>query len=522
MKKVIPCFLMLLFAFSAQHIFSQSLKIAVFSDPHYFDTALLINDGTAFQYYIASDRKLIAESYAILEATIDTLIAISPDILLIPGDLTKDGSYSSHSHFALKLQEVENAGIKVFVAAGNHDINNPYSRAYDGAAIIQVPAVSPTQFDSIYQSFGFAEAIAKDTSSLSYLAEPYPGFQILSLDACIYDSNYAQGYPTTSGKFKASTFQWALDRITDAKNSGKRIFGMMHHGAVEHFFGQSILFPEYVVYDWDSIYVDFADAGLEVMFTGHFHSQDIVQKTTAMGNTIYDIETGSLLTWPCPFRILELTGNQLNVEGGVVENIDYDTDSLSFQDYAYAFLTNGMPLIIKTMLMQPPYSLSDTTASLLEPAITISIIEHYGGDEANPPLDVQIAIAFLMMDPQTAFLGQILDSIWHDPQPSDWVTSIPLSTLTGEVQQVETANILIYPNPAREYVQIEFAEMDGQAEVVSLELYNVNGQLVYEQILPKGKRELMLHLAAYTPGLYTLQFRTNESRFLTKKLHVLK
>ena len=39
----------------------QDIKICVFSDPHYFDTSLLINDGPSFQEYLNNDRKLLVQ-----------------------------------------------------------------------------------------------------------------------------------------------------------------------------------------------------------------------------------------------------------------------------------------------------------------------------------------------------------------------------------------------------------------------------------------------------------------------------
>lgn len=88
-------------------------RIAVFSDPHYMDPGLLIADGSAFQNYLAGDRKLLKESPAILDAAITGILAAQPDIVLVPGDLTKDGERVSHEGFATALRRLRNAGAKV-------------------------------------------------------------------------------------------------------------------------------------------------------------------------------------------------------------------------------------------------------------------------------------------------------------------------------------------------------------------------------------------------------------------------
>ena len=501
MKKLRIAILLLIAVLSQTPARAQSIRIAVISDPHYFDTSLLIQDGPAFQYYLASDRKLIKEGPAILTAAIDTILADGPDIVLVPGDLTKDGAFSSHSLMAAQLQILENAGIKVYVTCGNHDINNPRALAFDSATVIPVPGVGPAQFDSLYAAFGFAEAIARDSNSLSYVAEPFPGLRILAMDVCDYDDNYTLGHPVTGGRFRPATLQWALQQIADANAAGKRILGMMHHGLVEHFYGQATLFADYVVQDWDSVSNLLADAGLEVVFTGHFHAQDIVGKTTSAGNRIYDVETGSLVTWPCPVRFLDLNGNQLSVTGYPLENVNYNTGGLPFQDYAYNYLVNGMPLIIQTMLMQPPYNLPDSIAQLLEPALTASIVAHYAGDEANPPMQVQLAIFLLMSDPQTAYLGTVLDSLWNDPAPADWVTTLNLSVIARRDELPSDRSIRVYPNPTPDRLRVE-----GNTTILSYLLTDQSGKQVGAG--QPSAPSFNLQTSGLKPGLYLLQLFT--------------
>ncbi|MCF8371541.1 MAG: choice-of-anchor I family protein [Bacteroidales bacterium] len=405
-----------------------TVNIVVFSDPHYMDPALLINDGTAFQTYLAMDRKMLKESEAILEAMVDTILAMNPDVVLVPGDLTKDGEKSSHEGFAAYLQTLEDNGIKVFVAPGNHDINNPHAMAFDGASAIPVDHVSPAQFDSIYANFGFDEAIDTDPNSLSYLVEPYPGFQIISIDVCKYENNIATNYPETAGEMPWDTYQWVASKIQAAIASGKYIVGMMHHNLTEHSQGQSVMFPEYVIAGWDTLAGNFADMGLKAMFTGHYHAQDMVQAISPAGNEIYDIETGSLLTWPSPFRTvaIDTLSGDISISTGLIENIDYNTGGLSFQDYAHNFISAGFPLLVNYMLTQPPYSLDPMTASSIEPAITETFLAHYHGNEGDPSPMSQAIINNILASPM-ASIGYAMMAIWNDPAPDDWNHSFNLN-----------------------------------------------------------------------------------------------
>lgn len=50
----------------------------------------------------------------------------SPDILLVSGDLTKDGEQECHAALAKQLQQLQQdvPGLKIYVINGNHDIRN--------------------------------------------------------------------------------------------------------------------------------------------------------------------------------------------------------------------------------------------------------------------------------------------------------------------------------------------------------------------------------------------------------------
>jgi 3',5'-cyclic AMP phosphodiesterase CpdA len=405
----------------------QNIKLCVISDVHYFDTSLLISDGPAFEEYLNSDRKLLRESYAITESLIDSLISEQPDIVLVSGDITKDGESVCHQKMADYFSELEAAGSQVFVCPGNHDINNPMAVAFDGDYTIPVPTVNPVQFKTLYSDYGFLEAIATDTASLSYVAEPIQGLQILSMDVCRYDSNFINNYPQTSGGFKPQVLDWIKDRIVDACGQGKIIIGLMHHNFVEHFTNQKMIFTEYVVDDWENVSSQLSDLGMKIVFTGHFHAQDIVSYLTGSGKSILDVETGSVVTWPSPYRICTLgTDSVLTLTGKRIENINFDTGGVPFQEYALNDLETGLPPIIISLLMGPPYNLSQGVAEYIEPAFTETMIAHYNGNEGDPSSNTQW-IMFWMWLFGYDYIADAMDGVWNDATPDDWNTTIDLS-----------------------------------------------------------------------------------------------
>ena len=62
---------------------------------------------------------------------------------------------------------------------------------------------------------------------------------------------------------------------------------------------------------------------MDYIFTGHMHANDIAAVTTEAGNTLYDIETGSVVTYPSPARSVTLT--RTVSEGKVSETMDVKT-----------------------------------------------------------------------------------------------------------------------------------------------------------------------------------------------------
>ena len=409
-----------------------SLRIATLSDIHYMDPSLLIANGSAFQTYLAGDRKLLAESSAIDKAAIDAVVAQQPDILLVNGDETKDGEYVSHIAVSNLLARVAATGTMVFVIPGNHDVSNTNAMSFNGATETPVPNISPAQFSSIYAPFGYNQAIAKDPNSLAYVVEPVPGLWILCMDSC----QYLPGQDPTEGSFTPQRLNWITNQLALAQASGKVVIGMMHHGLMEHFVGQKTLFPDYVVDNYQTIAPLFASYGMKVVFTGHFHAQDVVMNTFN-GNTIYDIETGSTVTYPCPYRLIDLqTNGQFVITSHRITAINYNLGSApNFQTYAYNYLTNGMVPLSAYMLQAAPFYLDPATANFLAPAVSEAMVDHYIGDEpglGGASFNTQIIVYGLLAGSvQEQQIGGAIASILTDLPPAD--NNLTINLAVGSV-----------------------------------------------------------------------------------------
>lgn len=354
----------------------------VFTDPHIFDSALGTS-GKEFEEYLRNDRKLVKESSEIVDAAIAEMITVDVPFVLCPGDLTKDGERASHLLMAQSLARLEASGKKVYVVPGNHDIRNGHSYKYVGDEKERVPNVSPEEFVQIYNEYGYKDALQRDSDSLSYVAEPVSGLWLLALDSAIYKENIEGEAPITDGKFSEQTLKWIEARLAEAASANKAVIIMLHHGVVEHYKGQQKNYGEYIVDDYDDVSRLFAAYNARMVFTGHYHAQDVTLKTWTNGGTkfLFDIETGSLVTYPCPWRIVKIGANQqIDISSRYVTSIK--SHPSGFPEYARDYLEEGIAGIAVDTLMG--YGISQDESERLSFPIAKSFVAHYAGDENLP------------------------------------------------------------------------------------------------------------------------------------------
>ena len=311
--------------------YDKCLKIAVLSDIHYMSPTM-IKDTEDFTTALNSDRKMLSESDAINLELLDAVREDRPDVLLVSGDLTKDGELECHQVIAERLQQLEKdvPGLKVYVINGNHDVRNKNAMNFNTADGVAVPATrtEPSDFAEVYDFVYSDDSIiarftppeGKESGQLSYTAQIADGVTLIAMDTCCYSAdNNSKGEAEheTRGEMSPELEAWAIEQVSAAKARGDRVIGLSHHGFVPHFSMEPDILSMYLVKDYDRIATELADAGMEMVFTGHMHAQDIAQLTTESGNTMYDIETGSGLTYPSPARFVELR----ETEGSMIVNV---------------------------------------------------------------------------------------------------------------------------------------------------------------------------------------------------------
>ncbi|MFA5078474.1 MAG: metallophosphoesterase, partial [Dehalococcoidia bacterium] len=393
------------------------IGFAVISDLHIYDPSLGTT-GTAFEAYLDKDRKLLRESPEILESAISIIKALKHDIVLVPGDLSKDGEKVSHQLAASYLAQLKSAGKKVFVVPGNHDILNGHSFKYVGDAIERVPNITPDQFVQIYADYGYKDALQRDPNSLSYVAELQPGLRLLALDANRYRENVENKEPITDGKFSAETLAWIEKMLAQAAKENKAVIVMMHHGIMEHYAGQEKNYGEYIVDNYEDVARLLANYNVRMVFTGHYHAQDVTEKKFDNGKFIFDIETGSLVTYPCPIRVVAIDKNQIaNISEDRVTSIkSHLTD---FPAYAKQYLQDGIATIATGVLTG--YKIDRPEAEKIAQEIAVGFGAHYGGDEQLAPGQTMVTetglspLAWLVIQ----YRKDLILGLWKDLPPPD-------------------------------------------------------------------------------------------------------
>jgi len=308
------------------------------------------------------------------------------------------------------------AGIKVYVLPGNHDIKNGHSFRYEGEKASRIPNISALDFALIYADFGYSEAIWRDSHSLSYVVEPVSGLWLVGLDACLYQLNQEDQEPLTGGQFNQATIDWLETVLEEAVAQKKAVIAFIHHGVVTHYRSQPNYFPDYLVKDWHQVAKLLASYRVRLLFSGHYHAQDI-SIFRHNGDFLFDIETGSLVTYPCPLRLVTINSlNQCRLKSDFIETIPSRSE---FANYARSFLADGIKKIAQKTMQG--LGVPESDFAILAPQIAEAFLAHFAGDEHLPPGQSPLKMTGL------SFMGSIVvgnrralvEDLWVDLPPPD-------------------------------------------------------------------------------------------------------
>ncbi len=324
----------------AQNTDSGKINIGVMTDTHYYaqaniddkDKATEVCEKTISTSHLADAILMTALDYFKVQAEQGKL-----DYLLIPGDLTKDGDYVSHTTLAGILENwEEQTGVDVLVTNGNHDINNPNAQTFENGKFVKgARYTTPDDFREIYKNLGYDLAVAEFTppegekaGGLSYVAQLENGFRLVVMDGGIYSADATESgldEKETAGRFSDAVFEWILEQIEESKENGYSVIGMTHWNIVSHFHEKELVtLTDFCIEDCEYVSECLADAGMQYVFTGHMHIHDIGQHISDNGNIIYDITTSSVINFPNLIRTVTFDNTADGVITADIESHDFD------------------------------------------------------------------------------------------------------------------------------------------------------------------------------------------------------
>ena len=351
-------------------------RIAVVSDIHVMAPSLLPSGAEstdAWNTYYAGQRKMLDKSAAIFDQFVTTMTSASPkpDILLITGDLTKDGEQVSHDYVKTKLKALEDEGIQCYVIPGNHDFGSEGNHTQFNAdgSTADAAVLSASNFATFYTDYGYSGSAPDPNGSLSYVAEPVSGLILLAIDS-------------HSGSIGDNTLKWLCSKASQARANGKQVIAMMHHPLFPHITGGDKFISTYTVGNYETVRNKLINAGVNVILTGHFHTSDIAKDwNDDASKAIYDINTGLLISYPCDYRMLTLSADKttLNVSTSSLTPTGMTADDCK------TWLKNRMQTIITEKLTTKGYG---TAASYAASVLAEAFIFHTEGDE-NQSSDAQ-------------------------------------------------------------------------------------------------------------------------------------
>lgn len=315
---------------------SLKFRFAVVSDIHIALAHTIWNHPNRFH--------LVEVSIPALEIVLKHLEQLELDFLLLPGDLTQHGEPDNHTWLQERLSQLP---FPVYVVPGNHDVPNAVG---DGQSI------GLADFPHYYRKEGY-----DNPEQLYYTREVCRGVRLIGLNSNSFDEQGQQ-----VGRLDDTQLGWLREVLAQAKD--ELVLVMIHHNVLEHLPNQSRhqLGRRYMLENAPELLQVLRDYGVQLVFTGHLHVQDI-----AYSQGVYDITTGSLVSYPHPYRVFQF--HRDNHDRSWLQISSHRVESLpslpTLQQVSRQWMGDrSLPFMLQ-LLTQPPLSLPQKEAEELAPSL---------------------------------------------------------------------------------------------------------------------------------------------------------
>lgn len=302
----------------------KPINLYLLTDTHYFEPSLGAS-GKAYENHMMCEQYFMAESSDIVKTVFADIAADkSTDLVIIPGDLTKNGEIESHKSFIRELYKLKDAGKRIYVITAGHDWGEK-SRAFVDDKQIEVEGTPFANLKDMYADFGYSQALAVDERTLSYVAEVADGVRMLAINC---DSPDKQKDFVDDGMY-----EWMQIQLDDAKKAGCDVFAICHYPVIPPV-PVFDLVGDAKLRDWRKTASFLADNGVGLVLTGHMHIQSINEYVSEKGNKLIDICTSCLVGSPAKYRKINVDENSvMTVESIDVPDFGADMQGLTAQEF---------------------------------------------------------------------------------------------------------------------------------------------------------------------------------------------
>ena len=440
-------------------------KIFLMADPHVMNPSLVDSpDNLAWQAYLANSKKMDDLSAPVMDRMTQLIISERPDLLLIAGDLTKDAEIESHDYITNKLTEIKEAGIPICVIPGNHDYSyQGESQVYRNNTSTHTKTVNKNLIPERYKDFGYGAGTEIHESTLSYATQLWPGLTLIGIDT------------GQTAKIEEDAVTWVCKKAIEAKKKGDQVIVMMHHSLMPHIYWQQTIHANSVIEDHENIRDQLMAAGVKVVLSAHYHVSDITRYTDAGGQEIYDICTGSSISYPCDYRILTFDDQ--------FKTLQISTKSLTdlegYEDFP-SYAQDRLHTAVKTWTVKRFSGLGlENIGQLLADVVADIFIIHAEGNEPQNPESEGIAES-LDTFPLMGIFGETMLSILGDyPSREEIENVVNDRTLTITMPEVPTAirNVTAEQQTNGPWYTLQGIRLTGEPTQPGLYLHNGKVQI---------------------------------------------
>jgi len=136
---------------------------------------------------------------------------------------------------------------------------------------------------------------------------------------------------------------------------------------------------------------------------------------------IFDVETGSLVTYPDPVRTVTIDADsqRMSIESTFIQDLpSFAARGEDFWNYSREFVLSGTAAIVRREMKSSGFS--DEEAQILSRQVAAAFAAHFRGDERFSGSEmIKTRGLGALAGMAVALRGDMVSSLWHDTEPPD-------------------------------------------------------------------------------------------------------